>query len=134
MKKFIYTINLLLLYCVNANAQNNLVGKTFVAEVGLACKIMADGGCSIYTYRVFKFEKDSVFISYRVKADCPTKANENRYEHIYDHLKETHKWTINNGIITIENFNDYGKLTMQQSKLIGKTDQVEKLEFSEEPR
>ncbi len=115
------------------NVQNDLTGKSYKALVGESCKEMTNGGCMIYTYRILNFQTDSVIVSYQVMAYCSQKELENNYAHLYDNLTETYKWTASNDTITINGLDDYGKLTLQNSNLIGEDKSTKrKIEFSEE--
>ena len=62
--KLIHTAALVLLSYI-ADAQINFIGKIYKAQISASCKLMNDGGCIIYTYRVLTFSKDSVLVSYR---------------------------------------------------------------------
>jgi hypothetical protein len=101
------------------NGKNKFIGNTYQAKIREACKEMIDGGCMLYTFCVLKFEKDSVQVSYRAKANCTPKEREKNYEHIYDNLTKIYKWTLDNDVITIDNFGDYGALTARDSNLFG---------------
>ena len=106
------------------------IGKTYSAKIGETCKVMTDGGCMIYTYQILNFKKDSVVVSYRVIADCTSKEKEKGYENMYNELTKTYKWTLKDKMIHIAGLDDYGTLTIQDLKLIGKS----KIEFIEEPK
>ena len=112
------------------NSHFDPIGKTYSAKIGETCKSMDGGGCMIYTFRILNFKKDSVVVSYRVKADCTSKEKEKGYENMYNDLTRTYKWTVNDKIIHIAGLDDYGALSIQDSKLIGKN----KIEFMEESK
>ena len=115
------------------HVQNDPIGKKFKALVGETCKEMTNGGCMIYTYRIFHFKTDSVVVSYQVIAQCTPKEIENNYNHMYDNLSKTYSWTANNDTLFINGMDDYGKLIIQNSKLIGEDNSTKrKIEFSEE--
>lgn len=118
---------------IGVNVQNDPTGKHFKALVSETCKQMKDGGCMIYTYRLLHFKTDSVVVSYQVIASCSPKERENNYKHMYDNLTKTYKWSGNNDTITINGFDDYGKLIIQNSKLLGEDKLTKRhLEFKEE--
>ena len=118
---------------LGVNIKNDLIGKSYKALVGESCKEMTNGGCMIYTYRILNFKTDSVVVSYQVMAYCSPKEIENNYAHLYDNLTKTYKWTVSNDTITINGLDDYGKLTLQNSNLIGVDKSTKrKIEFSEE--
>lgn len=118
---------------LGVNIKNDLTGKSYKALVGESCKDMTNGGCMIYTYRILNFKTDSVVVSYQVMAYCSPKEIENNYAHLYDNLTKTYKWTASNDTITINGLDDYGKLTLQNSSLIGEDKSTKrKIEFSEE--
>lgn len=104
---------------INGYAQK-LANKTYIAEMGATCKDMTDGGCMIYTYRILEFKKDSVTVSYRVKANCTSKDRENGYEQMYDNLKKTYRWKSYKNILTLENFSEISNFTVDKSKIIGR--------------
>jgi len=126
-------ILIFLLSIIGINVQNDLTGKNFKALVGETCKYMTDGGCMIYTYRFLNFKKDSVVVSYEVIASCTPKERESNYNHMYDNLTKTYKWSANSNTITIIGLDEYGKLTLQNSKLIGEDKLTKRyIEFNEE--
>jgi hypothetical protein len=113
--------------------QNDLTGKNFKALVGETCKDMTDGGCMIYTYRILNFKTDSVVVSYQVMAYCSPKERENNYSNIYDNFIKTYSWSVNSDTLTINGLDDYGKLTIQNSKLVGEDKLTKRyIEFNEE--
>lgn len=112
----------------HAKAQNaDPAGKTYKAQTGAACKEMTGGGCMIYTYCVLKFKKDSVQVSYPVKAACTPGEREKTYEHMYDHLVKTYTWNASGETLQINGFSEYGTLIMKNARLAWN----EKLEFTE---
>jgi len=121
-------LKIILLMAILVNTQVDPTGKTYSAKVNETCKTMSDGGCMIYTYRVLNFKKDSVIVSYRVIAECSTKSLEKGYENMHNNLTKTYKWTLKNETINIEGFDEYGTLSIANSKLIGK----DNIEFIEE--
>ena len=137
----IYVILTLMLFCsFTVSAQDNILGKTYKAQIGESCRKTTEGGCMVYTFRVLEFEKDSVIITYKVKASCEPKERENGLEKMYDRLIEKYKWSITDRIINIQGFNEYGKLSIEAEKLIGHTKSLQhiglggpkRLEFVEE--
>jgi hypothetical protein len=115
------------------HVQNDPTGKKYKSLVGETCKEMTNGGCMIYTYRILHFKTDSVVVSYQVIAQCAPKEIENNYNHMYDNLSKTYSWTNNNDTLFINGMDDYGKLIIQNSKLIGEDNSSKrKIEFSEE--
>ncbi len=116
---------ILFLNCVSL--QKDLSGKIYKALIAEDCKEMPDGGCMIYTYRILNFKKDSVIVSSRVIAKCTPKEIKYNYS-MNDNPVKTFRWNRKNDTITIEGFNEYGKLIFQNSKLIGEN----KIVFEEE--
>ena len=113
--------------------QNNLTGKIYKALIGESCGKMINGGCMIYSYRILNFKTDSVVVSYQVIANCSPKEIENNYNHMYDNLTKTYKWTACNDTITINGLDEYGKLILKNSNLIGEDKSTKrKIEFKEE--
>ena len=113
--------------------KNDLTGKCYKALVGESCREMTNGGCMIYTYRILNFKTDSVVVSYQVTAFCLPKEKENNYAHSYDNLTKAYKWAVNSDTITIFGLDDYGKLTIQNSNLIGEDKSTKRMiKFSEE--
>ena len=130
MKKLIISIILIAttpIFGQNA-AQNAPIGKSYKALTCETCKMMNDGGCVLYTYQTLTFSQDSVWVSSEVFAQCSSKEKEDRYNHSYNHLAKSFKWNIKNDIIEIEGFDQYGKFTLQNLKLIA----TNQLEFIEE--
>jgi hypothetical protein len=114
---------------ISCNGQTKLSGKTYVAEVGATCK---DGVGMIWTYQILEFKKDSVTVSYRVNASVASDRKE-MYEHMYDYLKKTYKWKRSKNILTIENYPEISKLTIQKSKIIARyNERMENVIFTEE--
>lgn len=115
------------------NIQNDPTGKNFKALVNESCRELTEGGCMVYTYRILNFKTDSVVVSYQVMAYCSPKERENNYNHMYDNLIKTYKWSANSDTITINGLDDYGKLTIQNSKLVGEDKLTKRyIEFNEE--
>lgn len=134
--KLIALFAFLTCFSIASNAQNKVIGKTYTAKYSEICKDRTDGGCMIYTWRVLAFEKDSVVVSYRTEAHCTPKEIEQNYEHMYDELVKSYKWTAKNNTITIQEFNEYGDFTFQNNKLTGKqkstNDEWVPVEFTED--
>jgi hypothetical protein len=107
-----------------------IIGKTYEAEVGASCKIYAKGSCMIYEYDALTFKKDTVMVSNRQAANCTDKEKEGRYKRSGEQSK-SYKWTISNDTLTIENFNDYGKLVVKENQLIGANHYKKELVFKE---
>jgi hypothetical protein len=127
--KLFSTLTFTILCCTILNAQNSLVGKTYKALISESCKKTTNGGFMEYTYLFLKFKKDSVLVSYDIRRSNSTKERENRNQN----LSKTYKWTIKEVIITIENFSDYNKLSLQGSRLIGEKPTETEI-FYEEPK
>lgn len=110
-----------LVCCLNSVGQppGPPAGKTYEALTGQACKEMTDGGCMIYTYCLLHFKKDSVTVTYRINAACTPKEKEKNYNHLYDNLSKTYKWRMAKNVITITGFDDFGPLSLEDSKLTG---------------
>lgn len=102
-----------------AIAQSSLDGKTFVCLLSESCKKMIDGGCMINTYRVLEFGTDSVLITYRVKAYCSPESVGANYEDMYDQLMQKHSWSLTNGTIQINGFDEYGMFGFYDTSLTG---------------
>lgn len=113
------TILLFVPSIMGVNVQNDLTGKSFKALIVESCKEMTEGGCMIYTYRILNFKTDSVVVSFQIIANCWPKVIENNYTHMYDNFIKTYKWSASGDTITINGLDDYGKLTLKNSKLIG---------------
>lgn len=130
--KTMITIILLIFSFTNSIAQNKIVDKTYVAQVGASCKKMDNGGCMIYSYCSFKFEKDSVLVSNFTKASCSPIEKESFYNTILpERIK--YSYSIKNNVITIKNFTEYGKLKYYLGNIIGRKEmnykEYEKLIF-----
>jgi hypothetical protein len=110
---------------------HNPAGKTYKALISEGCKEMEGGGCTLYEYRLFCFKQDSVDVSYQIIASCFPIEREKYYNRSYD--TKAYKWKISNNIVTIEGLNDYGKLKLRDSMLIGEEIKTrQKIEFNEE--
>ncbi len=132
--KLVSILTFLMFNVIDLSAQHHQIeGKSYKALIGETCKEMTGGGCMIYKYQILNFSQDSVVVSYQVIANCLPKERENSYNHMYDDLTKKYKWSSNNNTITIENFDAYGKLTLQNSKL-SREDNLAKrhIEFNEE--
>jgi hypothetical protein len=88
----------------------------------------------IYIYCTLKFDKNYVTVFY----DSETYSNGNYVE---ENSKNTgigkeYKWTQQHNVITIKNFNDYGKLKIVDENLIGRKEmnynEYKKIEFKEQ--
>ena len=124
------------MFFISCNSQNTLAGKTYKAEVSASCeKFKNGGGCMIYDYCILDFKKNIVNVSYSTKASCTPKEIENNYK-INQSEKMQYGYTIKNNIVNIKNFNTYGKLFINQKKLIGRKEMNEnefsKLEFEQQ--
>ena len=131
MKKLLLLLAILpfMISCQNSNAQTRLIGKTYIAKIGETCK---DGIGSLYKYRILKFSASYVTISYKIDAYV-SNGSKDTYEHMYDELTKNYKWKIQNDILIIQNFEEYGKLEIQNTKIIGKDiNSMESIEFKEE--
>ncbi|MEO6305017.1 MAG: hypothetical protein ABIP51_17780 [Bacteroidia bacterium] len=115
-----YLFYLLFAFCtITANAQSSPEGKKYVLLTDYACAKMEGGGCSINTYKVFEFIKDKVFIYTLVKASCTSKEREENYNKD-EPVKSTRYWTIKNNKIFVEKYDEYGKMELNEDKIIAK--------------
>lgn len=126
---------LVVIFCgsLNLYSQSTLVGKKYKAEIRASCeKFKNGGGCMIYDYCVLEFNKNIVKVSYITKAYCTPKEMENDYKNNVSQ-KTAYNYTIKDNVVTIKNFNTYGKLIINQKKLIGQKEsnrnEFSKLEF-----
>ncbi len=118
MKTLKYLLLSLFFVTIQLYSQKQVIGKTYNAQVSASCKEMNDGGgCMDYTYCEIKFEKDSALVSYTSREYCTPKSDK-RNNDISEKIK--YYYTIKKDIITIKNFNQYGKLSYFGNKLIGK--------------
>ena len=139
MKKMKFKTIIILLLSIfgftNLIAQNKIIGKTYIAEVGASCKQMDNGGCMIYFYCSFKFEKDSVLVSNFTKVSCTPTEKESFYNTILP-VKVKYSYKIKNNVITIKNFTAYGKLKYYLGDIIGRIEmnykEYEKLIFEQQ--
>lgn len=95
-------------------AQQNFVGKTYVANISETCK---DGVGTLKTLRVLKFDKNTVTISHQVVAYVADNELKRNYEHLYDNVTKTYKWTIYKNTLILKNGKETEKLTIQNSGL-----------------
>ena len=97
----------------------NPKGKTYISLIGEFCKEKTNGGCWIQTYCILTFSKDSVKVSYSLKANCATKEEEFNYEHLYDkEIWKSYEWKIQNDTLTIENFEKFGVLIFSNGEFV----------------
>lgn len=94
-------------------------GKKYKALLSEACKLMTDGGCMIYTYRVLKFSQDSVTVSYEVDAKCTPQEREKNYNNQLKNAVKNYKWGTRNNLLLIEGFDEYGELIFQNATITG---------------
>ena len=118
-------------FFLGLTAQVDPVGKQFTAKIGEACKLMSDGGCTIYRFCSLIFQKDSVAVFYSTKASCVPKEREKNYERNSMADSKSYPWKKTGSKITIKGFDDYGILTISETSLIGKIEKnkVEPLVF-----
>lgn len=108
----------LLCFFASATAQEfDPKGKTFRAKEGQACKMMFDGGCTIYYYRLLQFVGDTVLVSRKMEAVCIPEFREEGYETMYDRTAKKHKWTSVNGTICLEGFTEFELFPNQSNQL-----------------
>ncbi len=143
MKRVVLILVCSFLCCFPTKAQNLLVGKTYTALVNESCHKMTGGGCMVYTYRKLQFEKDSVIVSYKIKASCVPKEREKMFEEPPRKPQiEKYGWSIQEGKVHIQGFDEYGVLFFRGENLFGQTKNLEhiglgrpkKVEFKEERR
>jgi len=121
----------MIIACQNSNAQRKLIGKTYVAEIGATCK---DGIGMIYKYRILKFDKNTVTSSYKVVASVSPELKK-RYEQMYDDLTKTYNWKIEKDVLLIKNCNEFSKMTIQKSRIVGyDNDWKQSIEFAEQTK
>lgn len=113
-------LSLLFLFVEKINAQITPAGKTYTSLVSEACKIMTDGGCMLYTTCILSFDKDSVLVSYTMRAECTPKEREATYANAGDRLKKKYKWSQNHNSITINGFTEYDPLSITDTALLAK--------------
>jgi len=133
MKKYIFLLIVftMIIACQNSNAQTKLIGKTYVAEIGATCK---DGIGMIYKYRILKFDKNTVTSSYKVFASVSPELKKG-YEQMYDDLTKTYNWKIEKNALLIENCNEFSKMTIQKSRIVGyDNDWKQSIEFTEQTK
>jgi hypothetical protein len=119
-----------LLFSLNIQAQINPIGKTYTAQIGIACKEFNYGNCTLYTNCILSFEKDSVNISYTQNASCSNKEKETYYTKD-NYNSKLYSWSIQNNKIQINGFSDYGILLIEKDALLGQIqkNKIEKLHF-----
>lgn len=117
------TSTLLLSICCffTSHAQNSMSGKNYKALLRSSCIKMVNGGCMQYDYNLLKFEKDSVIVSSKMEVRCVPKEREKGYQSIRKPISKKYHWSIKNNMISIEGFDEYGKLSMVGEELIGYT-------------
>ena len=112
------SVAFLLCFFVTATAQEfDPKGKTFRAKEGQACKMMFDGGCTIYYYRLLQFVGDTVLVSRKIDAACSPPFREEGYETMYDRTAKKHKWIFVNGTICLEGFTEFELIPNQSNQL-----------------
>jgi len=111
---------LLFLFVEKTNAQITPVGKTYTSLVSEACKIMTDGGCMLYTTCILSFDKDSVLVSYTMRAECTPKEREASYANAADRLKKKYKWSQHHNSISIQGFTEYDPFSITDTALLAK--------------
>lgn len=126
MKLKILITSILLWQFLDTHAQTNPVGKTFIAEIYVACKEGNTGSCTLFGYCVLNFEKDSVTVSYSQKAACSAKEIEMNYTRD-NQSSRVFSWDLKNSQVRINGFLDYGVLLLKDNTLVGKI-QKNKLE------
>jgi hypothetical protein len=114
MKKvLIFPFVLLSVYC---NAQNQLIGKTYITEVLHECRETIDGGCDGFGYLILHFNNDSVRVMNGYEAIGSSSCNKNYMEYPIN----TYKWMCKKDKIIIDGLNEYEEWYIENDKLIGK--------------
>lgn len=128
-----FLIPYLILHSIHAIAQPaQQSGKKYKALLSEACKLMTDGGCMIYTYRVLAFNQDSVTVSYEVNAKCNPQEREKNYNNPFQYPIKNYKWSTRSNQLIIEGFNEYGELILQNATITGfDKSSGRRIEFSE---
>jgi hypothetical protein len=117
--KDIFILILPVIFSVSAGAQGPPEGKTFRALTGSSCKEMANGGCTVYTFCVIAFVKDSVSVAYEVGAHCTDSLKEAGYEQSMGKKGKMYAWELQKDVLIISGFNEYGPLRMGNDQLVG---------------
>lgn len=126
------TLAFLLPFLYAPDMKHTPIGKNYRALINETCKEMTDGGCMIYTYQILNFNQDSVAVSYQVTAYCSLKERENNYNRTSDNSVKKYKWSNKNDTLTIEGYDNYGKLAFQNSILMGEDKLTKRsIEFKE---
>ena len=121
----------MIISCQNTDAQTKITGKTYIAEIEATCK---DGIGMIYKYRILKFDKNTVTISYKVFASVAPERKKG-YEGMYDYLTKTYQWKVEKDILLIENCKEFSKMKIYKSKIIGyDNDWNQPIEFVEQTK
>jgi hypothetical protein len=97
------------------NADSCFIGKTYKAQIGISCKEKFDGGCTIYSYCVLKFDKDSVAVSHPVKAYCTPDSTNKMYEQRNNIFKK-YKWHAKEKQFVIEGFDAHKYYAFEEVK------------------
>lgn len=114
-------IQLVVLPSINFSVHSTQqTGKKYKALLSESCKLMTDGGCMIYTYRVLNFNKDSVTVSYEVEAKCTPQDREKNYINQLRNAVKSYKWSNRNNLLLIEGFDEYGELIFQNTTITGR--------------
>lgn len=104
--------------------------KKFKGLESASCRELTNGGCMVYTYRILDFRADSVVISYEVIPNCTPSELDKNYANLYKDLTSTYAWSLHNDTVTIEGFENYGRLFLYQSTLYGTNQATQKsIEF-----
>ncbi|WP_309608044.1 hypothetical protein [Flavobacterium sp.] len=118
-------------------SQKQIIGKIYKAQISASCKEFNDGGgCMDYRYCTLQFKKKTVMISYQNESHCTPHNKDDNDNNLNDDLNKKYFWTVQNKIISIKGFNDYGKFIIKNKKLIGKKEmnynEYVKLEFKQQ--
>ncbi|PBI91705.1 hypothetical protein BSF41_13090 [Flavobacterium sp. ACN2] len=127
----------LLLFASFIMKGQNIRGKFFVAQTGIACKeYSGGGGCEMRYYCYLEFQKKYVNVFYRTIYRCSPKEMESTYDSSPSKIKK-YMWKKEGRTISINGFTDYDVLKIESGKLIGTKkinyQQNEIIEFKEEP-
>ena len=84
--------------------------KIYVAENGISCKETENGGCTIYNYCAYKYERDYVLVSYPTIKCCNEKGMPLVYTLSSTKPIKKYRWTTLKQTVKIKGFAKYNKL------------------------
>jgi len=119
MNKYFFYL-FLVFFAVTLNAQSSPEGKTYKAHLNSVCKKMEGGGCTVDTYQVMEFSEKKVIIYRQVKASCTPADREESYNNKPEPVKYVRYWSIKNNKLFIEKYDEYGKMELNNEKIIAK--------------